>query len=43
MFHRIDPDLDTGEPIEFSASACQKIHAELLASVNQIYMNLSGL
>ena len=40
-FHRIDPDLDTGEPIEFSASACQKIHAELLASVNQIYMNLS--
>ena len=40
-FHRIEPDLDTGEPIEFSASACQKIHAELLASVNQIYMNLS--
>ena len=40
-FHRIDPDLDTGKPIEFSASACQKIHAELLASVNQIYLNLS--
>ena len=40
-FHRIDPNLDAGEPIEFSASACQKIHAELLASVNQIYMNLS--
>ena len=37
----IDSYLDTGEPIEFSASACQKIHAELLASVNQIYMNLS--
>ena len=31
--------------IEFSASACQKIHSELLASVNQIYVNLqdSGL
>lgn len=30
---------------EFSASACQKIHSELLASVNQIYINLqdSGL
>jgi|ERR1711915_818578 len=30
---------------EFSASACQKIHSELLASVNQIYLNLqdSGL
>merc|ERR1711915_1041366 len=25
---------------EFSASACQKIHSELLASVNQIYKNL---
>ena len=37
----INPYLETGEPIEFSASACQKIHAELLASVNQIYMNLS--
>lgn len=31
--------------IEFSASACQRIHSELLASVNQIYVNLqdSGL
>ena len=30
---------------EFSASACERIHSELLASVNQIYMNLqdSGL
>lgn len=25
---------------EFSASACQKIHSELLASVNEIYKNL---
>ena len=31
--------------IEFSASACQRIHSELLASVNQIFVNLqdSGL
>ena len=28
------------ETDEFSASACQKIHSELLASVNQIYKNL---
>ena len=27
---------------EFSASACQRIHSELLASVNQIYVNLQG-
>ena len=25
---------------EFSASACQKIHSELLASVNEIYKNM---
>ena len=38
-YHQLD--IDAGEPIEFSASACQKIHAELAASVNKIYMNLS--
>ena len=27
---------------EFSASACQKIHSELLASVNEIYKNLKA-
>jgi hypothetical protein len=41
-FHRLDHmHTGTGETLEFSASACQRIHAELLASVNQIYMNLS--
>ena len=28
---------------EFSASACQKIHSELLASVNEIYKNLKKI
>ena len=36
---------DSSGTIEFSASTCQRIHSELLASVNQIYVNLqdSGL
>ena len=37
--------IERANTIEFSASACQRIHSELLASVNQIYVNLqdSGL
>ena len=34
--------LENSGTIEFSASACQRIHSELLASVNQIYVNLQG-
>ena len=38
-------EVEPSNGTEFSASACQKIHSELLASVNQIYINLqdSGL
>jgi len=44
QFENVQENLENNGT-EFSASACQRIHSELLASVNQIYLNLqdSGL